>query len=172
MRQAGDRFVSMQPSCSYDTACSEQIQRPPHGQERLLRSPQQTRIALHCSARRQNGLLNRRWPLAILIVMLVSTLLEPSAAFTLAGDAQDRAFEDVSMLARAGKLLNVAVSDAAKAIAATKTRRSATVEKRTLLMPEKQVRSRSYELSCTEVHVASLLASGAHPSFVSHRESH
>ncbi|BDA47685.1 probable platelet-activating factor acetylhydrolase IB subunit beta [Coccomyxa sp. Obi] len=62
-------------------------------------------------------------------------MMHPSVAFTVAGDAQDRAFEDMSLLARAGKLITVAVSDAASAIGASK--RKGAVEQHTLRLANK-----------------------------------
>ena len=71
-------------------------------------------------------------------IIILAGLMQPSVAFTVAGDAQDRAFEDMSMLARAGKLITVAVSDAANVIGASK--RKGLVEQRTLRLASKAVR--------------------------------
>ncbi|EIE23771.1 SGNH hydrolase [Coccomyxa subellipsoidea C-169] len=79
----------------------------------------------------------------MLIVILAAALIQPSPAFVLSGDAQDRAFEDMSMLARAGKLLTVAVSDAASAIGAT-DRRSGASEKRPLIISDKKVAKKAH----------------------------
>ena len=129
----------MQPSCSYDAASIEQRQQPQccwDTRQHSLRCPRVQKQTLH----RRQGRKSRSWcPPTMLILVLAATLIQPSPAFVLSGDAQDRAFEDMSMLARAGKLLTVAVSDAANAIGAT-DRRSGAPEKRPLIIPDKKVR--------------------------------
>jgi hypothetical protein len=50
------------------------------------------------------------------LASVVFLLLHPGLCAPLAGDAQDRAFEDISVLARAGKLFTVAMSDTASVL--------------------------------------------------------
>ncbi|BDA51571.1 probable platelet-activating factor acetylhydrolase IB subunit beta [Coccomyxa sp. Obi] len=63
-------------------------------------------------------------------------MMHPSVALTVTGDVQDRAFEDTSVLARAGKLITEVVFDAASAIQTSKRRRAA--EQRTLRLAKKE----------------------------------
>ena len=83
------------------------------------------------------------WQHGLLSMLLTAALLQPSLASNLRGDEQDRAFEDLSMLARAGKLLTGAVTDAATALstATPKKHPENKVEMRALLMPDVQARN-------------------------------
>lgn len=131
--------VSSQPSCSYDAACRQQLRQPQSCRDTRQQLSGCSHVQVQCLNRRRDRRLRSWFSSSIVLVVLAATLSQPSHAFVLSGDAQDRAFEDMSMLARAGKLLTVAVSDAASAIGATK-RKSIHVDKRTMLMSDKKVR--------------------------------
>ena len=129
-----------QPSCSYDAACRQHLRQPQSCRDTRQQLAGCSHVQVQCLHRRQDRRMRSWCSSSIVLVVLAATLLQPSHAFVLSGDEQDRAFEDMSMLARAGKLLTVAVSDAASAIGATK-RKSTHVEKRTMLMPDRKVRT-------------------------------
>ena len=83
--------------------------------------------------------------LALLVALAIT--LQPTDARQFSGDAQDRAFEDLSILARAGKIVSVAVRDAALAI--TSKRRTPTTNKLTSLHTSTaKVRIQNQELLC------------------------
>lgn len=57
------------------------------------------------------------WRSGLLGIVLLAAVLQPGCCAELeSGDAQDRAFEDLTMLARAGQIITGAVADTAAAI--------------------------------------------------------
>lgn len=148
MRQSGDHAIIMQPSCSYDTVSSEHVQQSLCCWDSRQSLQGCTRVRTHSSHGRLYS-ASCCWRSSVITMIILAGMMHQSIAFTVAGDAQDRAFEDMSMLARAGKFLTVAVSDAASVIGASK--RKAPVEQRTLRLANKAVRPKA--ASSTDCHI-------------------
>ena len=105
MRQAEEACCSTQPSVKFTCApnpckCQQEAGRqhtqPPASSPALPPSTS-------WSGKRQQH--HHQWKAGLLVALLAAALLQPGCCAATRGDAQDRAFEDLSILARAGKPL-------------------------------------------------------------------
>lgn len=120
MRPFQDAYCSAEHRAASKTEASS----PPH---RCSLDRRKGDVLLSCQSRSQHRVCSRRqcqhrinFNFMLIALLLAAFLCQPVTAVHLVGDAQDRAFEDLSILARAGKIITVAMSDAASAITAAK----------------------------------------------------
>lgn len=113
MRQAEEASCSAQPCSASTSRCSAQTSQ--HGAERqCVRQPIVSPASLVSpawSGRHQHHRRHQQqWRAGLLLALLAAALLQPACCAAPRGDAQDRAFEDLSILARAGKPLTQAAA--------------------------------------------------------------
>ena len=115
MRQTEEACCSTQPSC---TSAGKSIpnMRQLEARRQHLQPPTSSPAAANSSWVGRRHQYHRRWKAGLLVALLAAALLQPGCCAVPRGDAQDRAFEDLSILARAGKPLTAAVADTAPVI--------------------------------------------------------